>query len=515
MPLTGVPIVEHHVYEPTVTELSFVERVLRQVQSENPQLHNDDRFEHLVPDRLDEAPAVHIDDFSEIGGIEGHFDVRHLQDRARLRAADGDIVVSGCVETPGYEDYCDCVLGLGLVRWLHPDIPKMSTHIAGACWQDRDIRRALVHAARSDGLRYVHPHLGTFAVWELADLLHQSSRQPIHVIAPPPEVSRLVNNKVLFSNIVENLFGQGSVPATRSAWNRTSLAAQVKELACECAKLGIKLPDSAGSRGNVVLNGQSLRDCSTEEVFAMLAPMLKSVNWDGQKQLLVDCWEPNVLSSPSVQTWIPPTASGQPVIEGLFDQQTSGVTQRFVGARYARLTDALRNDLVRKSTILAWLFQQLGYVGRCSFDTIVTGDDLEHGRIEFVECNGRWGGTSLPMTLMNRLHGDWTARPYVTAYVRIPGLDRLSFATLLKEHHSELFQAATRSGSLLLFTPGRIAHQSAIDVLAMGETEEAARVNCEVFVDRLRHRLAAADPVTPRQGQQHEQQPASESSCPG
>jgi len=511
MSLSGVPIVVQHVYEPTADEVSLVERVLKQVRRENPQLHKDDRFAHLVAENLDEAPAVHLDDFSEITGLEGRFDVRYLQDRARLRAADGDIVVSRCPETLGYEDYCDRVLGLGSVQWLRPEIPETSTHIAGPCWQDRKIRRALIHAARSNGLRYVHPHMGTFAAWELAELLHQSSRQPISVVAPLPEVSRLANNKVLFSHIVESLFGQGAVPATRSAWNRMSLATQVKELACECAKLGIKIPDSAGSRGNAVLNGQSLRDCSTEEVFAMLAPTLNSVHWDGQKRLLVDCWKTNVLSSPSVQLWIPPAPVGRPVIEGLFDQQTSGVERRFFGAHAAKLTDSLANDLVTKSTLLAYLFQRLGYVGRCSFDTIVTGDDFENGRLEFIECNGRWGGTSLPMTLMNRLHGDWKLRRFVTATVEVPGLDRTSFAALLKEHNNNLFQAATGAGSVLLFTPGRIAHQSAIDCLAMGETNEVAQANGAAFADRLRHRLMPMSQVS----RQPEEQPASEVRCSG
>jgi hypothetical protein len=30
--------------------------------------------------------------------------------------------------------------------------------------------------------------------------------------------------------------------------------------------------------------------------------------------------------------------------------------------------------------------------------------------LHWVECNGRWGGTSIPMTLANRLLGDWTRR---------------------------------------------------------------------------------------------------------
>jgi hypothetical protein len=43
---------------------------------------------------------------------------------------------------------------------------------------------------------------------------------------------------------------------------------------------------------------------------------------------------------------------------------------------------------------------------------ILLGEDPEHARIEFLECSGRWGGALLPITLMNRLFGDWQVQPY-------------------------------------------------------------------------------------------------------
>lgn len=486
MSLSGVPIVKHHSYVPTSAEIALIDQVAGEVRREQKQLDEDSQFSHLVPVNLDDAPAIHIDDFSEVGGIEGRFDVRPLQDRARLRAAEGDTVISGCPETPGYEEYCDQLLGLGHVNWLRPEIPESSTQITSATWQSRNIRRTLIHAARSDGLKYVHPHMGTFAVWELADLLHKASRQPVHVIAPPPQLCRLVNNKVRFSQIAERLFGEDITPSTRSAWNRTTLTAQVKELAGQCAKLGIKLPDSSGSRGNIVLEGKSLRDCSNDDVFAMLGQMLKSIQWDGQQRLLVDCWETNVLSSPSAQLWIPPSDDGAPVLEGLFDQQTTGLTQKFVGAKAAQLTEVLRDELVAKSTILASLFQKLGYVGRCSFDTIIAGENMNQGRLEIIECNGRWGGTSLPMTTMNRLQRDWATSSIVTATIDVPELDQISFGSLLDWFQDDLFCAATGTGSLVFFTPGRIKQESAIDVLVTGCSDELAGVKCETFTARLR-----------------------------
>ena len=509
MSLTGVPIVEQYVYEPSADELSRIQRAVKRIRLENPQLCSDWQFSHLFARSLEPAPALHVDDFSEIGGIAGRFDVRYLQDRARLRAGDAEFLVSGWPETPGYEEYCNRVLGLGSVQWLRPFIARDSARVAGACWQDREIRRQLIHAARCDGLRYVHPHMGTFGVWELADLLHRSSRQPVYVIAPPPELCRLVNNKVLFSRIVAELLGENSVPATRSAWNRTSLATQLRELAHTSTKLGIKLPDSTGSRGNVVLDAEPLRNRSTEEVFTMLNQILGPIPWDGRQRLLVDCWETDVLSSPSVQLWIPPIDEGRPILEGFFDQQMTGVEKRFVGTRPARLTSALQDELVAGSTLLAILFQRLGYVGRCSFDTIITGKDYQNSRIEFIECNGRWGGTSLPMTMMNRLFGDWQRRAFLTANIGAPGLKRVPFALLLKQFQQDLLNATTGEGSLALFTPGRILVESAIDVLITADTLSAALDQCDTFAERLRQWLP--QPHLPRS--QTVQQKAGSNGC--
>jgi len=61
--------------------------------------------------------------------------------------------------------------------------------------------------------------------------------------------------------------------------------------------------------------------------------------------------------------------------------------------------------LASEGTRLAVLLQELGYFGRCSFDAVISGPDLDNAELHWIECNGRWGGVSLPMTLANRLSG--------------------------------------------------------------------------------------------------------------
>jgi hypothetical protein len=189
---------------------------------------------------------------------------------------------------------------------------------------------------------------------------------------------------------------------------------------------------------------------------------------------LVDAWETNVLCAPSSQLWIPVAADGLPIVEGAFAQFLDQEGTVFVGAARAELPADLTREFVTCSWLLARLFQELGYVGRCSFDAILVGESLHCCRLEFVECNGRWGGTSLPMTLMNRIFGDWQAKPYAARVLRIEGLSRVAFDQLLQLLGPVLYDRRSGAGRLILTTPGRVQHQSAVSVLGLGSNRQDA-----------------------------------------
>jgi hypothetical protein len=127
---------------------------------------------------------------------------------------------------------------------------------------------------------------------------------------------------------------------------------------------------------------------------------------------------------------------------------------------------------------MARVFQRLGYLGRCSFDAIL----LENERLELIECNARWGGASLPMTLMNRLVGDWARRSYATREWSLPGLERIPFQRLLDHFQSDLFDARTGAGAYVFYNPTALGAVSRVDVLALGASaaEAATRVSVEL-----------------------------------
>ena len=106
--------------------------------------------------------------------------------------------------------------------------------------------------------------MGTFAVWELAALLRDASKSPVQVIAPPPQLSAWVNDKIAFAEVVTRLFGPEFVPRTLSAWNLATLAQRVRDLACSSRIIGIKLPTRLAAMEPLYW----IANCSSESLLA-------------------------------------------------------------------------------------------------------------------------------------------------------------------------------------------------------------------------------------------------------
>jgi hypothetical protein len=165
---------------------------------------------------------------------------------------------------------------------------------------------------------------------------------------------------------------------------------------------------------------------------------------------------------------------GPPAVEGIFRQILDRGASVFAGAVEAKLPSDLLREIATRSWLLARLFQALGYIGRCSFDFVLVGESLDRSRLEFIECNGRWGGTSLPMSLMNRVFADRRLRPYAVRMLKVVGLNRIPFQQLCESLKPALYDHRTGEGRLILTTPGLMHHQSVIAVLGLGETSEDA-----------------------------------------
>ena len=101
-----LPIIRRHQAEITASERDRVQRLATQVLSEYPQLRlKDDHYrEFVIDEEITDAPTLHLDDFSETPVIGAADDSRTLQQRARIRACDGDWVVQSRMVERGFSD---------------------------------------------------------------------------------------------------------------------------------------------------------------------------------------------------------------------------------------------------------------------------------------------------------------------------------------------------------------------------------------------------------------------------
>ncbi len=396
--------------------------------------------------------------------------------RALLLAGDGDFVAVGHQPDPAFETYCREFLDLGAVARLSP--PLTATPVARLSQRilsDADAINALVEAARRHGVLSLIPYFSNGGCWVLAREIAARSGARIHVAGPPPRLARRVNDKLWFGDRVAELLGRRARPMTQYAYGPAALATKLRSLARHHGQLIVKVPDSAGSRGNLALCAEDVLSLSFVDLRRWLIEMLTGRNWSGRWPLLVGVWDSPAAGSPSVQTWIPQTADGPPVIEGIFDQLIETPRGNFIGSAPANLPDGLITQMVREAALLAGFLQRLGYYGRCSFDTVLAGRSPEEAELHWIECNGRWGGVSIPMTLANRLTGDWHRRPFVVVQREAGSMTSITMDQAIRQLDGALFRPGGRDEGIVLLSPRVLTEGRGFHFMALARTTEAAR----------------------------------------
>lgn len=483
--MSRIKVVSHERVEPSRGLVEATERLALELRAK---IREEKWVAQLAVERIVEGPTLHLDDLSEIALVGDAQSDWYYQDRARLRADTGDVVACSRPVEGSYESYCRDWLGMGEVEWLVSEQSgKLGGFLAARCWADQGLRRQLIERVRAGRLEVIHPHMGIKPVWALAESLFRETGRRVRVLGPPPELCERVNHKGWFAAVVNRLLGPMWVPRVECADNFTTVARLVAKVAKESRLVGVKLPDSAGGEGNVVLEAEPLRGMKALALRELLQERLAHLRWSGEDVLLVSPWLENVVGTPSVQTWIVPTAEGEPVVEGVFDQIVTGQRGRFVGSIPSKLDEGLRSEIATQAWLLARVFQRLGYVGRCSFDLILTEEDVGARRPRFIECNGRWGGTSGPMLMMSRVMGDWKSRPYASFESVVAGVKELGFAKLMERLGPVLHDGRTGRGWLLLYNPGFLAKEGGVRYVALGDsTEEAVRRAMQDVPQRLK-----------------------------
>ncbi|HEX7052277.1 MAG TPA: peptide ligase PGM1-related protein [Longimicrobiales bacterium] len=477
-----LPIIEHAPVEIGADEVREIANMAARIRQRNPAIGAGETYGRAVRVGLAPGGSLFLHDTAGIQSA-GRAEASGLEYRPLALAGDGDCLAISVARVPAFERYCRDFLGLGSVEVIRTAASERRASLATLCRRDPAVLARLAEIARARGGMTVQPYVSSGAVWRLAAAIARRAGVPVGVAAPPPALAHYVNDKLWFARRVVELLGPAAVPRGYEARDLAALARHAAELARESDQLVIKLPRAAGSLGNALLDGSRLRTLSHAALEREIAGFLSGLGWRRPFPLLIAIWESPVALSPSVQLWIPLSGEGLPLVEGIFDQIVSGAVGRFIGAVPSGLPARVRRRIAYEAVRLCTLFQQLGYFGRCSLDAILVGRDVEHAALRWVECNGRWGGTSTPMTLVNRLTGDWVDSPFVA--LQPDWRLRLGFEEVLDRTRDVLFRPGSRSG-VAFASPGDLAAGTGIAYVGIGEDIDAGRRQARHATELLR-----------------------------
>jgi hypothetical protein len=428
-------------------------------------------------------PILHLDDVSKIPFVQDVVGVEEYQHRARVRARSGDLFIAVTDPSDGYEDYCRDTLHLGSPRFVRAPSGQHGYAVADACFSDPPFG-TLVERARGAGGLSIHPYMAIGEVWELAARVAGASGTRVEVVGPPPPVLWIANDKAALSEIVARVLSEEWIVETHAADEPEAIAERLQNLARRAPSVGLKRARCASGLGNAVYDAEPLRRLDFKGVIGEVEAFLQRTEWPGDEDVLVVAWE-STDCSPSSQLWIPPLQLGAPQVEGVYEQLLEGDNRIFLGSRPSTLPDPVNRQIVKASLAVAEGLQALGYVGRCSFDFILLGDPAGEFRLRFTECNGRWGGTSTPMHLVDRVV-DGPRPPYRAQDFMHEGLVGMGFPELLDRLDGEVYDPATGEGSFILYNVGPLASAGKFDVVAIGSTPaEAERLIEEDLPRRL------------------------------
>ncbi len=455
-----------------------------------------DRYRNQMPDALPDrnARTLHVDDFSLIAHVRDISGIDYYPSRAFVRQCDGDLVAGTFSPIDGYADYLDHYLGLGKSQYVRaapaPGAPNYAAF--EALLSDDVARQRIASAAREAHDNFwIHPYMGLEAAWELGKRLAERTGRRVRVLGPPPRLTELANNKVWFGSVVEQALG----PAwTLESYTGTCTRVIIEDLARVAAtapRVAIKLADSASGMGTEIVEAADVLSRSPESLEAFVADWLVGHGWQAESPpVSVEPWRTDVVGSPSIQLWIPPLDGGPPLLEGIFDQRFyPGQEQVFQGSVPSQLPHTLQRRIGAAGLLLGRLFQLLNYVGRCSFDTILCGSNFTNATIKFTECNGRWGGTSTPMSLMNRLFGDYRRQPYVAGVLHDDRLKGVGVDEFVRQLPDVLFDARTGNGWGIVLNVGCLRPVGKLDVITLGESPAMAQRRQDEFLDIVASRF--------------------------
>lgn len=376
--------------------MSSTTALIKRLLADEPAFASSVDFGACVAQGKGKGPQVLIGDLSQISLMQGLGDPALDHRIAHLAHRDDILLVRNA--DPAFETYLEVYRGIEGLTVLACD-PADTRPVAVQARTVARLRDPLVAAARAHGGLTITSYLTTGTVWRLAQDIGSAAGCTVHVNGPAPRISDRANDKLWFARIARAVIGTEAVPPTMSAYGPEAAAALVLRLARSGEQVIVKVPDSAGSAGNIRLGSTLLAQQTTQSLQTLLLDRLHATGWTDRYPILVGVWDRDVVSSPSVQLWIPYAKVGPAVAQGVFEQTVLGERAAFVGAIRSGLPQTLQDRLIAQAVQIGGVLQALGYFGKCSLDAVICA----RGVIHWIECNARWSGVSIPLQVLQEI----------------------------------------------------------------------------------------------------------------
>ena len=309
-----------------------VQTIANRLMRDEPALDGTTRFAPLVKQGVTSAPALIIGDQQEISLFSGNAP-SPLEFRMATLAQSGDIVAVH-QRDKAFETYLTKYLDISGLTFIDPHTPQ--DHHPGPmsieCRTNNQLSAAIAMVAQRAGELQLLAFNTTGNVWRLAQDISRRTGVAVSVAGPLPRVARRANDKIWFTNRVRELLGPDAMTPTHGVYGPAAAAGHIARLAKHHRRVVLKIPDSAGSVGNIAFDSNDLRGKTVAEIRNELLEVLQSRGWSQRYPVLVGVWDCDVVSSPSVQFWIPLPTEGLPIVEGVFEQAVRGKAGTFIGA---------------------------------------------------------------------------------------------------------------------------------------------------------------------------------------
>ena len=435
----------------TSTQLSRTNKITSRYLQNKPTLGSTNVFGVGVSQGHSPGPCIFV---GEIFNVESTVSDRitDMEYLMTLIAREGDVMLLNGDRNCEFEKYRQNELRLGNIEIIETSKEELTS--LNSTTPKPSLKRLIDYIQTTFTTETINiiPFCGSSALWSLAGYIATQTGLNVSVAAPAPKLTPLVNDRLWFRELAKSLFEPDEIPMTKPAYGPESLLHLVRAFAKNYSKVVVRISNGIDIYCNVKMNSETIMSSTDDELGTLLTVVLKDHDWNNKYPLMVEVWDTEVLSNPSVQVWVPAKGTGSPIVEGIFDRSLLNATDGLVIAKPAEIPPHLEQIVIDEAIQLAVALQQLGYFGKLDIEGIISGSNITNSQLYWTGCNGRWSGLTLPVALSNRLF-DTKNITVSIAQLTFKDAANSCFSVIHAALHDLLYTRSNKEGRVLLLVP--------------------------------------------------------------